>query len=73
MRRAWALGGLLAGATIVLQVVFRHAAHPHYRWHAVPAFELVFGFLGCALVVVASKALGRAGLQKPESHYGEDE
>ena len=73
MSRGWAVAAALAGATVVLEVVFRHAAHPVYPWHSVPAFDLVYGFLGCALIVVASKALGRAGLQKPESYYGEEE
>jgi hypothetical protein len=58
---------------VVLEIVFRHAAHPRLPWHAIPAFDLVFGFLGCAVIVVVSKALGRAGLQKPETYYGEDE
>lgn len=73
MRRGWAAGALVAGATLVLELVFRHAAHPVYPWHSAPAFDLVYGFLGCALIVVASKALGRARVQKPESYYGEDE
>jgi hypothetical protein len=26
----------------------------------------VFGFVGCAVIVLVSKALGKAGLQRPE-------
>jgi hypothetical protein len=73
VRRGWALGALLAGAMVVLEVTFRHAAHAQHGWHAVPAFDLVYGFLGCALIVLASKTLGRAGLQKREDYYREDE
>jgi hypothetical protein len=73
VRRGWALGALLAGATVALEVNFRNAAHPLHGWHAVPALDLVYGLLGCALIVLGSKALGRAGLQKREPYYGEDE
>ncbi|HUG52804.1 MAG TPA: hypothetical protein VMR21_04360 [Vicinamibacteria bacterium] len=73
MRRAWAATAVAAVATVGLEVVFRHSAHPILFWHAVPAFDLVYGFLGCALIVVASKALGRAGVQRPEPDLGEDE
>lgn len=73
MTRGWAVTALLAGATVVLEIVFRHAAHPVLPWHSVPAFDLVYGAAGCALIVLGSKALGAAGLQKPESYYGEDE
>lgn len=73
MRRGWVAGAVVAAATVALELAFRHAAHPILFWHAVPAFDLVFGFLGCALIVVVSKALGRAWLQRPEDGYGEDE
>jgi len=71
--RAWVLGATAAaaGSTIVVEATIPpHAAYP---WQALPAFDLVYGFLGCALIVVASKALGHAGVQKPESYYGDDE
>lgn len=43
-------------------------AHPHGDtwWHHTPGFDLIFGFAGCALIVVVSKALGKAALQRPE-------
>jgi hypothetical protein len=72
-RRAWAAGALLAGVTVVLEVAYRHSAHAAAPWHGWPAFDLAYGFLGCALIVVASKGLGRAFLQKPETFYREDE
>lgn len=72
-RRAWAAGTLLAGGTVVLELAYGHGAHGAAPWHAWPLFDLAFGLLGCALIVVASKGLGRAFLQKPESFYREDE
>jgi hypothetical protein len=73
VRGAWTLAAGLAAATVALDVAFRHAAHAVYAWHALPGFDLAYGFLGCALIVVASKALGRAGVQKPESYYEPEE
>jgi hypothetical protein len=73
MRRGRVLAAALAAATVALEIAFRHDAHPILYWHSVPAFDLLYGFLGCALIVVVSKALGRAWLQRPEDHYGEDE
>lgn len=35
-------------------------------WHRSPAFHAVYGVVGCVLIVVASKALGKAWLQRPE-------
>ncbi|HSB61925.1 MAG TPA: hypothetical protein VLI67_09405 [Vicinamibacteria bacterium] len=73
MRRGWVIGGAAALVTVALEVAFRHAAHPVLAWHSVPAFDLAYGFLGCALIVVASKALGRLGIQRPEDYYRDED
>ena len=46
-------------------------AHPHSEawWHQLPGFDLFFGFLGCAGIVIVSKALGKAWLQREEGCY----
>lgn len=38
-------------------------------WDLVPAFYALFGFVSCVLIVVASKALGKAWLQRKEDYY----
>lgn len=35
-------------------------------WHRLPAFHAVYGVVGCVLIVVVSKALGKFWLQRPE-------
>jgi len=35
-------------------------------WHRAPAFHAVYGVVGCVLIVVVSKALGKVWLQRPE-------
>jgi len=55
---------VLAAATVALDLL----AHPHGDtwWHHTPGFDLIFGFVGCAVIVIVSKALGKAALQRPE-------
>lgn len=61
----------LAVATVGLDLL----AHPHGEtwWHHAPGFDLFYGFAGCALIVIVSKALGKAGLQRPEPVVEEPE
>jgi hypothetical protein len=59
MRVALGLAVLLA-LFVVVEVVL-HASHgvPPGTW-------AVFGVIGCAALIVVSKSLGAAGLQRPE-------
>ncbi len=61
---AGAVIAVIAAATVALDLV----AHPHGEawWHHTPGFDLLYGFAGCAVIVIVSKALGKAGLQRPE-------
>ena len=43
--------------------------HSEAWWHQLPGFDLFFGFLGCAGIVVVSKALGKVWLQREEGFY----
>jgi hypothetical protein len=56
------------GVSMVIGVFFRHE-HPHFFWEKIPIFDAVFGFLGCILIVLGSKALGHHWLQKDEDYY----
>lgn len=44
-------------------------ATPHFAWHHIPVFDALFGFAGCAAIIVVSKALGHRWLQKKEDYY----
>ncbi len=41
-----------------------HTAAEH-----VPGFWSVFGFVGCAVLIVVSKAFGKAGIMQREDYY----
>jgi len=43
--------------------------HPHFFWEKIPVFDAVFGFIGCIVIILGSKALGHAWLQKDEDYY----
>ena len=62
---------VLVGAAAVGTVALDLLAHPHGEtwWHHLAGFDLVYGFLGCAAIVIVSKALGKAGLQRRERFY----
>lgn len=64
---------VLAGlaATIVVLVLAEALFFPHYSpkfpWHHVPGYAAMIGLLGSIVVVLISKWLGKAFLQRPES------
>jgi len=43
-----------------------HTAPEHW-----PAFWAVFGFIGCAILIILSKAFGHAGIMTREDYYDE--
>ena len=50
-------------------------AYPHGEtwWHHMLGFDLIYGVVGCVVIVVASKALGSMGVQRPERFYEDTE
>lgn len=56
-------------AAVALLGFLTHEVEVHYVWQKVPVFDLIFGFLGCLLLVLLSKALGHHWLQRPEDYY----
>ena len=57
--------GVLAG---FLALFFLHL-HPHFWWEEIPVFSAIYGFVGCVIIIVVSKALGHHWLQKEEDYY----
>ena len=45
--------------------------HAHTAAEHWPLFWSVFGFLGCAVIIFASKAFGHAGIMTREDYYDE--
>jgi hypothetical protein len=45
--------------------------HAHTSAEHWPAFWAVFGFVGCVILILASKAFGQAGIMQREDYYDE--
>ncbi len=61
-------------AVIVLSLLaqfFGDIAEEESWYNKLPAFWAVYGFTGCFLIIVVSKAIGKYFLQKKEDYYDE--
>ncbi len=64
----WIALGVVTAITVGLQLFGPENPKGH-AWDRIPAFYALFGFVGCVLIIVVSKALGKAALQKKEDYY----
>ncbi len=48
-----------------------HKEHAHTAIERLPGFWALFGFLGCVVLILLSKAFGHAGIMKREDYYDE--
>ena len=62
--------GLLA-LLILVDALLVDKEHAHTRIEHLPAFWSVFGFLGCVVIIIASKWFGHAGIMTREDYYDE--
>lgn len=62
---------LFASIVIVCFLGFLiHPEHePSYFWEKIPVFEAIFSFIGCIVLIIFSKVLGRYFLEKQENYY----
>lgn len=63
------LSTLLLCLSLIAEVVFAHP-HVYFWWHSLLGFDIIYGFLGCMIIIVVSKFLGKAFLQRKEDYYG---
>ena len=45
--------------------------HAHTPAEHFPAFWAAFGFVGCVIIIIVSKAFGHAGIMQREDYYDE--
>jgi hypothetical protein len=60
---------LAASVLAGVLVNFHEQAHAAFLWQEIPGFSAIYGFIGCILIIVVSKALGHHWLQKEEDYY----
>jgi len=61
--------GVVAVLLIAVEWSPWHEPHGSHWWHQVAGFDLVYGLLGCVVIVIVSKALGVVLLQRGEKYY----
>lgn len=66
--------GWIAAAVLVLSIAadFLVRKEGDGPWWTHRGFFAWFGFVGCAVIVLASKLLGRWWLERPEDYYGRE-
>ncbi len=43
--------------------------HVEFVWEQIPVFSAIYGFVGCAAIIILSKAFGHAGIMVEEDYY----
>ena len=59
------------GGLIVIDLIFVSKEHAHTLIEHLPGFWSIFGFLGCVVIIIASKWFGHAGIMTREDYYDE--
>lgn len=43
--------------------------HHYFSWDSIPVFYILFGFIGCVVMILVPKLFGKFFLQKDERYY----
>ncbi|KPK09155.1 MAG: hypothetical protein AMJ64_01340 [Betaproteobacteria bacterium SG8_39] len=70
IRLLWRVFIVVLAVTVLAE--FAVDLHPHFAIEGVFGFGAWYGFLACAALIVAAKALGVL-LKRPDRYYQEDE
>ena len=73
-KKVYLLAALAMITATVVEVLFAHPHH-HNWWDTLPGCVVLFGVLGCAVLIIAAKKIVGPLMQKREDYYerGEDE
>lgn len=66
----WGCVGVLA-VLVLLDVLLVDKGDAHTPVEHVWGFWAIFGFLGCAILIIVSKWFGHAGIMQKEDYYDE--
>lgn len=70
VKRLWR--GFLVLLAVTVAAEFFITMHPHFDVEGLPVFYAAFGFLACAAMIGAAKAIGVL-LKRPDSYYKADD
>ena len=60
---------VVLGLLILVDALFANKEHAHTALERLPGFWSVYGFIGCALIVIVSKWYGHSGIMTREDYY----
>lgn len=69
--KRWHWLALLVLSLASLAAEFSIEHHGDHWWSAIPAFYILFGFIGCLAIILISKFLGKLFLQQKENYYND--
>ncbi len=69
VKRLWR--GFLVVLALTVAAEWAVMLHPHFAIEGMFGFHALYGFLGCALMIVVAKGLGLI-LKRKDSYYGAD-
>lgn len=56
--------------SVIIELLIPHdPGHVLYWWHSFPGFDLIYGLVGCIVIIALAKLIGNAGLQQREDFY----
>jgi hypothetical protein len=57
--------------SIVADFVVHLYLHPegHFSWGRLPVYSAVYGFIGCIVIILVSRAIGHLWLLRDEDYY----
>lgn len=70
--RVLSLFMLVIMAGLVMADIIIEPAYIRFPWDGLGGFGAFYGFVSCVVIVVVSKALGYAFLNKPEDYYDDE-
>lgn len=63
------LSAVVLVSVVVELVAPRDPEKATHWWNAIPAFYALFGFVGCAVIILFSKVIGKLFVLKKENYY----
>jgi hypothetical protein len=64
----WAALIILTFISLIGEFFFLGEYEEHW-WSIIPGFYIIFGFIGCVLIIILSKAYGKFLVQRREDYY----
>ncbi len=62
------ISGVMMALVFLLEILFVHP-HGYFWWHELLAFDLLFGLVGCLVLIFAAKVVVRTIVERNEDYY----